>query len=460
MQPISPISSAATKPTPTVFRAITLLLIIGAYAIFLIGMWPGVLAEDSLAVIRYLDGLSPFASGKTAFWMGFIDLTYNTTKRVEVPILLLASLCALVLCRIQLYLLNQRAYKSFFFCLVFITLAPHLIVLNITLIGDGIFAVATIGLFFEIYISCKRKRIHITSVIFILLTSSFAIMTRTNGIAAFIPMIAALFWLPKKYKLILGFIAGINLTGMLLLNKTQDNNNKPQSAIFSLVIWETINFLQPPTFQLPTSFNRVSPKTIATLEELTPIDHYLKFYDREYWDPLNFDPQGPAVGRLTKKQRKILTQEFFKHNLFGNFGAFMGSRTHVFFSSAFAYSGLPWPSYTPVVLSQTQSISQSIKAADDSFYKIPDKIYVESFIKRSLLWNPCVAIIILFIGFYKFSRKPKTIEFAITSTLILQLFGIFFFSAASEFRYLSVIVYSPLIILPMLIKNTTATLKT
>lgn len=412
-------------------------------------MWPGVLAEDSLAVIRFLDGLTPFGTGKTAFWMRFMELTYGTTKRVEVPILLLASLCLLVLCRIQIYLLNKRSYKAFFFCLFFITLAPQLIVLNITLIGDGIFAVATIGLFFEIYLSCKRKELSATSTIIILLTSSFALLTRTNGLAAVIPMAAALWFLPRpKDKLIIAIVIGANLIGMQLLNNAQ--NEKPQSAIFSLVIWETINFLQPPAAKLPTSLDRVSVKTITTLEELEPLDLYLKYYDKEYWDPLNFYPNGPQVGRLTSRQKKILIQEFFKKNLPKNLAAFMGSRTHVFFASALAYSGLPWPAYTPVVLPQTQSISKPHIANGDTIYKAPDKIYLTSYKYRNLLWTPFIAIILLFSTIKKFSKHPKSIEFAITATLILQLCGIFFFSAASEYRYLSIIIYTPLILLPML----------
>lgn len=458
--PISTTSlvEAPSKPVSASYRAITLLLIIGCYVFFIVGMWPGVLAEDSLAVIRFLDELTPFGAGKTAFWMRFMELTYGSTKRIEVPILLLASLCVLVLCRIQLYLLNERAYKSFFFCLFFIVLAPQLIVLNVTLIGDGIFAVATIGLFFEIYLSCKIKKLSITSTVIIILTSSFALLTRTNGLAAVIPMVAALFHLHRPVeKLIIALVIGVNLVGMHVLNKAQ--NEKPQSAIFSLVIWETINFLQPPAAKLPTSVDRVSQKTIATLEELEPLDLYLKYYDQEYWDPLNFYPDGPQVGRLTSRQKKILTKEFFKNNLPKNLAAFMGSRTHVFFASALAYSGLPWPAYTPVVLPQTKSISEPIITDDDAIYKTPDKIYLESYKYRSLLWTPFIAIFLLFFAIKKYSRHPRSIEFSIASTLALQLFGIFFFSAAAEYRYLSIIAYAPLILLPIISAKNSSTLK-
>ena len=324
-------SRSSSESTPPIFRAATLFLIIGSYVFFIAGLWPGVLAEDSAAVLRYLDGTTPFSPGKTAFWMTFLECTYGFTKRIEVPIIILACLCVLVLCRIQLYLLNQRFYKSFFFCLFFISLAPHLIILNITLIGDGIFAVATAGLFFELYTSCKRGHITAFSLVIIILTTSFALMTRTNGLPALIPITFAAYHLCKKDKLVLAVIVGVNLLALSMLNKAQ-GENKPHSAIFPLVIWETINFLQPPVFKLPSSENRVSQKTIETLEELNPIDHYLKYYDREYWDPLNFDSDGPLVGRFTSQQKKILQREFIKRNLPNNLGAFMGSRTHVFFS--------------------------------------------------------------------------------------------------------------------------------
>ena len=95
-----------------------------------------------------------------------------------------------------------------------------------------------------------------------------------------------------------------------MLNISQ-GKNKPQGAIFPLAIWETVNFLQPPAMKLPTSLHRVSPTTISTLEELAPIEKYLKFYDREYWDPLSHDPNDPGVGGFTRKQQKIIIGEFF-----------------------------------------------------------------------------------------------------------------------------------------------------
>ena len=444
-------SSSHHLPTQPVVRCVTLLLIIGSYAFFLAALWPGVLAEDSRATLLYIDGLTPFFPGKTAFWMQFLDLTYNTSKLVEVPVLVMASLCVLVLCRIQLYLLDQRLYKSFIFCLVFIVLAPHLIVLNLTLMGDGIFAVATVGLFFELYLCCQRQRLTLTATVIIVATASFALLTRTNGLTALLPMFMTLLYLPRKGKLVLSAVIAANLTGMVVLNKAQ-GDLKPQGAIFPLVIWETVNFLQPPAMKAPTSLDRVSPKTIATLEELAPLDTYLRFYDREYWDPLNFAAGGPGVGRFTSAQKKVLTKEFFKRNLPNNFAAFMGSRVHVFFATALAYSGLPWPGYTPVVLPQTLSHSVAWPLENYPAFKLPEKIFIESFKKRVILWSPFFSIIILIFSLTIFSKKIISIEFIICFTFLLQLSGIFFFSIASEYRYISIIIYAPLILLPMLKK--------
>ena len=443
------LTSTDNARSQPIFRVITLLLIIGSYGYFMASMWPGVLAEDSRAALLYIDGLTPFFPGKTAFWMQFLDLTYNRTKLVEVPVLVMASICVLVLCRIQLYLLDLRRYKSFVFCLVFITLAPHLIVLNLTLMGDGIFAVATIGLFFELYLCCQRRRLTATSTAIIVATAGFALLTRTNGLTALLPLFLTLFYLPQKGKLVLGLIIGAYLAGMVALNKAQ-GDLKPQGAVFPLVIWETVNFLRPPAMKTPTSFDRVSPKTIATLEELAPLDLYLRFYDREYWDPLNFAAGGPGVSRFTPAQQKVLTKEFFKRNLPKNLAAFMGSRVHVFFATALAYSGLPWPGYTPVVLPQTSSLSEAWPLAHYSFFKLPEKIFIESFKKRAILWTPFIAIAILGFALVKFSKKIISIEFFISLTFLFQLAGIFFFSIASEYRYISILVYAPLILLPML----------
>ena len=120
------------------------------------------------------------------------------------------------------------------------------------------------------------------------------------------------------------------------------------------------------------------------------------------------------------------------------------------FPCALAYSGLPWPTYTLTVLPKTLSISEARTKDSSPIYKIPDSLYFKSYKYRNILWSPFIAIAILLIAAFKFSKNPKSIEFVISLTFLLQLAGIFFFSIASEYRYMSILVFMPMVLLPML----------
>ena len=109
-------------------RALALLLMLaGAYGLWLITFWPGVLGEDSVAVLQEVRNPEAFRSGKTVVWYYFVKLLYGTTARVEVPIVASLLLCAVLLTRMLDWYWKNALYKTFFFVLLTIALAPHMI---------------------------------------------------------------------------------------------------------------------------------------------------------------------------------------------------------------------------------------------------------------------------------------------------------------------------------------------
>lgn len=428
--------------------ATTSALIIFSYGFFLACLWPGLLGEDSLAALTFIDGTNTFPPGKPAFWVYFLDFLYGTSKRVEAPIIVLAALSTLILSRVQIFLWHKKHYKSFFFCLIFIALAPHIIELNIALFGDGIFAIATAGLFFELYLVCKSRKVTLFSAVFIAVLAPFALFTRTNGIISFIPLLLAAIALTNKDRFIIASIIAINICGMVAMNQLY--KHKSQGALAPLIVWETVNFLQPTGSRMVYTRDRVTAKTIETLKELAPIETYTNFYDPEYWDSLNFYADGPRVSLLTDSQEKIIISEFFKHNLWNNFPAFISSRVRVFLASSLAYSSLPWGHDPEIALKRTESVSTALPLKSYSWSAIPQKIFHISYKARYFLWNPIIGIALIFATLYHFRKKLYSVEFSIAATYTIQVFGIFIFSIASEYRYTTILFLAPLVLLPIL----------
>src|SRR6185436_12704479 len=96
---LPPIKNLPLRKQATPFTALFALLVI-AYGYWLMVFWPGVLGEDSRAILLELAGDGIPRSGKPVLWYWFATLLYKSANRVEVPIATLLGLCALILARI------------------------------------------------------------------------------------------------------------------------------------------------------------------------------------------------------------------------------------------------------------------------------------------------------------------------------------------------------------------------
>ena len=61
-------------------------ILVLVYAIWLITFWPGVLGEDSLAILLEVQTRGEFQSGKPAFWYFFVKTFFMPGALIEGPI--------------------------------------------------------------------------------------------------------------------------------------------------------------------------------------------------------------------------------------------------------------------------------------------------------------------------------------------------------------------------------------
>lgn len=435
----APVSSSEKIIFLKIFSSIALI-----YIAYIFIYWPGILGQDGLALILEAEGVQK--SGKTPAWILFFNILYKPWRLVEVPIIIQLIICAILLSRILSWLHANNLYKSFWFCLVFIAIAPHLVFYNASLYSDGIYACALSSLLFEIWLTSKNKILTKHSFFILTLSAPFAIFGRPNGIINLIPLVAIIFLLGHKKEKIA--IAGL-IALCLAITFGASRHYKPHSigSLFPMAIWETVNFLQPSVMNVHPP--HVSELTIKTLEERKPIPDIIKYYDRDYWDPLYFFPTGPIVGALSKESQDTIIKEFYRYNLWVNLPRFISSRVHVFLVAAFAHGGFPGPTYAKHILEQTQSQSVYRLWNLTTLETLLTKIHDFNFKYRSLLWSPFLGIFLVLVTFYMSIKHKNIPSLIVSGTLFLQLLAIFFFSIAGEYRYLMSFFTAPLVMLPV-----------
>ena len=100
-------------------------MLVTACSIWLLTFWPGVLGEDSVAILQEVQNPRAFRSGKTVVWYYFVKLLYGTTGHVEAPITAALALCAVMFARMLAWYWDQGLYKTLWFALLAIAMAPH-----------------------------------------------------------------------------------------------------------------------------------------------------------------------------------------------------------------------------------------------------------------------------------------------------------------------------------------------
>jgi peptidoglycan/LPS O-acetylase OafA/YrhL len=435
------------------YFAFVLALIGVVYAAWLVASWPGILGQDSLAIMLEVDTDRVHQANKPAFWYLYALLTYGATGRVEVPIALQMLICAAVCARILAWMLARRMWKSFAYCLIFVALAPSVVYYSSSFYSDGIYAIALSGMMFEVWRSIRNRSVDLSSLLIFFVTIPFAIFGRPNGVLNLIPLAGLTWLLSKPYRirmslvivpwLIVGF-------GSQFIYKYKN----PIGSIFPLALYETVGFLEHRPMGLwEHDQPRVTAKTVDALTSTgQSLDKIREFYDHYYWDPLIFFPTGPALMSLSDKSKRTILKEFFKYNLWHNFPAFMASRVNIFLYAAMANGGIPDPSETSKILPYTKSIS-SVQPLKFSLRKHLHAWYDFSIQHRAILWAPWGGLVLLAVALRRTMKQRDKVVALIAGTYALQLAAVFIFSIAGEYRYLLAFFTAPLVLLPIICRT-------
>jgi len=108
---------------------VVLALIGSVYAFWLLTFWPGILGEDSVAILLKAQPGSSFQSGKTTAWYFFVRAFAGPTGLVEFPIAVQLLLCAVFFARILAWCWQQDMKGIFFFSLFLCALHRILFIL-------------------------------------------------------------------------------------------------------------------------------------------------------------------------------------------------------------------------------------------------------------------------------------------------------------------------------------------
>ena len=420
------------------------------YALWLTAFWPGVLGQDSLAVILEVESNRSIQANKPAFWFLFNDLLYGPWRLVETPIIIQSAITILVLARILNWMLDNRQYKSFLYCLFFIALAPSVLYYSTALYSDGIYTISLIGMLFEIWLSFKSKNINRTSMAMMFITIPFALFARPNGLINTLAIISLFFALHGNNRWKLALIA-IPWCVLGIFATTHYKYDAPMGSIFPLALYETVGFLEHRPMGLwEHNQPRITEKSVAALTSNgATLELISKYYDHYYWDPLIFSTAGPALSSLSPKAKKTIVREFFKYNLWHNFPAFMASRVNVFLYAAMANGGIPPPESADYILGQTKSRSQ-VQFRDTGIHHFFLAAYNFTLKYRALFWAPWLGLFLTIATTKRALQLRDKAGLLICSILTLQLAAIFFFSIAGEYRYLLTFFIAPLVLLPIL----------
>lgn len=417
------------------------------YGTWLLAFWPGVLGEDSFAVLLEIEHPANHHSGKPALWYWFVRLCYEGTRRVEVPIAILMGLAVLVFSRILAWYWQQGLRKSCVALLLLVCAAPHMVYFLGTLYPDGYYAIAVAGLLFELWLAVKTGRMSTAGLHVTAATLPFAAFARPNGIIFLAPVAIALLWVDRRSRV---WISVILLTSIgLNIVATQTRRDIPSHGVlFPLAIFETANFLQPRPMNLWTSQPRVLPETVQLLQQRGIYEQVVRYYDPDYWDPLVFNPQGPRVMGLPKEDRQALVHQFLIHNLWHNIPKFAGSRLNVLLTSAFAQGGLPAHSYAVHVLAQLESQSRFRLPGWESAGTWLYRAYERSYDWRCILWTPFVGIALTLWALVAGWRQRERALLLVGVPMGIQFGAITLLSIAGEYRYLLPFFTAPLVLIP------------
>jgi hypothetical protein len=430
--------------------ALTLLMV---YLALLVVWWPGVMGQDSLAILLEVESKREFQSGKPAFWYQFVSTCYESFRLVEVPLIVLSLITALLAARVLGWMWAQQHRKSFWFGLLGVCLGPGFVYYTISLYSDAIFAISMSALLFEVWLGIRTRRLDRWALLTLAVSLPFAVFVRSNGIINLLPVVVLMvfvwpqrraFWTLVAITVVWSGIAG---SGMARHKMT-----KPIGTVYPLAVFETVNFLKPHAMGLYVLNEwRVSKETRDALSRYKPIPLMVQFYDADYWDPLVFFPGGPDMLMFPKADKDVVVREFFRHNLWRNFPAFVSSRVNIFMVSLLGQGAFHGSNSAGDVINAIKSNSVyrqwRFDAADDALFRAQ----AWSFENNWWLWSPLPGLVMIAWLLRLGIARRDWATLAVAIPYALQFVAIFTFSIAGEYRYLLAFYTAPLVVLPALI---------
>lgn len=428
------------------------------YTVWLMTFWPGVLGEDSVAILLEVQNADAFRSGKTVVWYYFVKSLYGSTGRVEVPVGAALALCAAMLARILAWCWAQRLRKMLWFGLLTIALAPHMIYFMGTLYPDGLFAVASAALLFEVWLCVQRRTASIASLLMLAIALPFAAFLRPNGLIFLAPVVIACAWLDARSRLRVLLITIAWSAAVFAGN--QVHKSTTQETQFPLAAFETAGFLQKramndlwtlyPHMNDPWVLKKpkISAATLEALSRQRPLEKIQQYRDPAYWDMLVFHPDGPQLGALADTDKHTVVREFWTYNLWQNLPDFLASRVNVFTSAALAQGGFPAMSYATNVLPRVSSQSTYRLWQWSTLEHWLLRVHAKSYAWRWLLWTPWLGFALLLWACTRGLQSAEAGLLLISIPMLIQWGGVFVFSIAGEYRYLLPFFTLPLVLLP------------
>jgi hypothetical protein len=408
------------------------------------------MGQDGFSLIANINQGVPKYTGKDPAWLLYALATYGLTNRLEAIVIPSIILHVIIFTRMLSWIYFQGHKKTVFFCLVFISCTPHILNFETSLYPDSIFNLAFIGLLFEIWLSLKIKRPSTYSTISLLILFPIAAFFKGNGILILAPIFYLAYKLNKNDRRLLILMTIVWTLAIQIGGKVNDLG-KGHGVFQPLILFETINFMQSKPMKLWETQHMVTDKTKKIIYQYISQENIDGLFDRDYWDTLwHQNPDKVKFRSMTKEDREDLQKEFFKYNLWRNIPAFTSSRVNIFLATAFAQGGMVGPSDAKNGLNNVSTKSKYNLFGFDYLGGVITNIFDESYGLRFILWSPLLGIFLI-IRCSMLSIQQKNLDdIVIAATLAAEMMAIFAFSIAAEYRYMLIIFYSPLLLLPLL----------
>lgn len=415
-----------------------------------LGVWPGPMGQDGYSLIANINEGTPKYTGKEPAWLIYALATYGVTQRVEALVIPSIFLHVLVFTRIIAWTFEQGHKKTALVSLIFIASAPHVLNYETSLYPDSLFSLAFIGVLFEIWLSLRNKKLNGISGSIIFILFPMAAFFKGNGILILLPILYLATRLKKNERWILiamtvGWIFAVQLGGKA------NHLGRGHGALDPLILFETVNFMQSKPMNLWENQHMVTDRTKEIIYQYISQEDIDTLFDRDYWDTLwhqNLD--RVKFRHMSKAEKKTLRKEFFRYNLWRNIPAFTSSRVNIFLASSFAQGGMVGPRDAQHGLETVKTKSKYNPFNLEHIPNYINKFFEESYGLRFLLWTPLIGVFLIVHGLITSIKQKQRDDTVITLTIFIQLAGIFIFSIAAEYRYLLIIFFSPLLILPLI----------